>query len=87
MAKMKTKFKSCGWAPVEWSKEQKENVVLFLWIERVLTAGASAWGRRGVDEEAVAKRRPSGEDVVEEFDEDDDMREDGKGGSVVDSWW
>jgi hypothetical protein len=87
MAKMKTKFKSCGWAPVEWSKEQKENVVLFLWIERILTAGASAWGRRGVDEEVVAKRRPSGEDVVEEFDEDDDMREDGKEGSVVDSWW
>lgn len=42
---------------MEWSKEQKENVAFDLWIERILTAGASAWGRRGVDGEVVAKRR------------------------------
>jgi hypothetical protein len=48
---------------------------LVLWIERILTAGASAWDRRGVDEEVVAKRRLSGRDVVEEFDEGDDERE------------
>jgi hypothetical protein len=46
------------------------------------TAGARAWGRRGVDEGLVAKRRLSGRDVVEEFVKATTWESDG-GGSIV----
>jgi hypothetical protein len=38
-------------------------------------SGPGAWGRRVVDDGVVAKRRFSGREVVEEFDEDHDEGE------------
>jgi hypothetical protein len=61
MAEIETKFKSCGWNPVEWSKDQnrkKCGLFVFCGEERILTAGAvrvprfdevlmKEWSRRG----------------------------------------
>lgn len=69
---------------MEWSKEQKENVAFDLWIERILTAGASAWGRRGVDGEVVAKRRLGSQvEMWWRSSMKATMRENGEAGSVV----
>jgi hypothetical protein len=66
-------MESCGKFP-----NRKKMWPFVLWIkELVLTVdtGAGAWGRRAVAERAVAKRRFSGREMMEEIDEVDDEEE------------